>query len=46
MPVLESRIDLRSDALQSNARGMAALLADLDAQLERAAAGGGDAARA
>ena len=44
MPVLESRIDLH--AQQSNLDGMRELLVELDAQLARVAAGGGDAARA
>jgi len=46
MPVIETRIDARSAEFQDNAVQLRALVADLDAQLERVALGGGDKARA
>ena len=46
MPVIESRIDARSAEFQDNAAQLRALVADLDAQLDRVALGGGDKARA
>jgi 3-methylcrotonyl-CoA carboxylase beta subunit len=45
MPVLESRIDARSPDFRANAERLQALVADLKAQLERTAAGGGEKAR-
>ncbi|HEX7128544.1 MAG TPA: carboxyl transferase domain-containing protein [Rhodanobacteraceae bacterium] len=45
MPVLETRIDPRSAEFRANAERLQALVADLNAQLERAAAGGGEKAR-
>ena len=46
MPVIESRVDARSAEFQDNAAQLRALVADLDAQLERVALGGGEKARA
>ena len=46
MPVIESQINPRSAAFQANAAAMQALVDDLAAQVARAAAGGGEAARA
>jgi 3-methylcrotonyl-CoA carboxylase beta subunit len=46
MPLIESRIDARSAEFQDNAAALRAVVADLDAQLERVALGGGDKARA
>ncbi len=46
MPLIESRIDARSAEFQDNAAALRAVVADLDAQLERVALGGGDEARA
>jgi 3-methylcrotonyl-CoA carboxylase beta subunit len=45
MPILESRIDPKSADFRGNAERLRALVADLKAQLDRAAAGGGDKAR-
>jgi len=46
MPVIESRLDPRSPEFQSNAQAMGDLVADLQAQMSRSAAGGGEVARA
>jgi len=46
MPVLKSQIDPRSAEFQENAEYLQQQVADLDAQLERIAKGGGDKARA
>jgi 3-methylcrotonyl-CoA carboxylase beta subunit len=46
MPVLESRIDPKSPEFRANADRLQALVADLGAQLDRAAEGGGEKARA
>ncbi|HQS30824.1 MAG: methylcrotonoyl-CoA carboxylase [Polaromonas sp. 39-63-203] len=46
MPVLETKLNPRSAEFQANAAAMRALVSDLQAQLAKAAAGGGDAARA
>jgi 3-methylcrotonyl-CoA carboxylase beta subunit len=46
MPVLETKLNARSADFQANAAAMRALVADLNAQLDKAALGGGDAARA
>ncbi len=46
MPVLETKLNTRSTEFQANAAAMRALVADLQVQLAKAAAGGGDAARA
>ena len=46
MPVLKSQIDPRSADFQENAAHLRTLVADLDAQLERIALGGGEKARA
>ena len=46
MPVLESKLNTRSADFTANAAAMRALVADLQVQLAKAAAGGGDAARA
>jgi 3-methylcrotonyl-CoA carboxylase beta subunit len=46
MPTLESQLNPRSAEFQSNAQAMQALVDDLAAQIARAAAGGGEAARA
>ncbi len=46
MPVIETRVDARSAEFQDNATQLRALVADLDAQLERVALGGGEKARA
>jgi len=45
MPILESRIDPKSADFRGNAERLQTLVADLKAQLDRAAAGGGDKAR-
>ena len=45
MPVLPSQIDPRSPDFQANADTLTALVADLDASLERIALGGGEKAR-
>jgi len=46
MPVLQTRVDLRSAEFASNRLAMEAMVADLRAQLAIAAAGGGETARA
>jgi 3-methylcrotonyl-CoA carboxylase beta subunit len=46
MPVLDTRLDPRSPEFQSNAQSMGELVQDLQRQMTRAAAGGGEAARA
>jgi 3-methylcrotonyl-CoA carboxylase beta subunit len=46
MPVLESQLNPRSADFQANAGAMRALVDDLNAQVGKAAAGGGEAARA
>ncbi len=46
MPVLETKLNARSADFQANAAAMRALVEDLKAQVAKAAAGGGEAARA
>jgi 3-methylcrotonyl-CoA carboxylase beta subunit len=46
MHPIESRLDTRSEEFQANARAMGMLVADLREQTARAAAGGGETARA
>ncbi|MEJ7928683.1 carboxyl transferase domain-containing protein [Ramlibacter sp. AN1015] len=46
MPQLESQLNARSAQFQANAAAMRALVDDLNAQVARAAAGGGETARA
>src|SRR3954467_6524185 len=46
MPVLETQLNARSADFQANAQAMQALVEDLAAQVAKAAAGGGEAARA
>ena len=46
MPVLETQLNARSADFQANAAAMLALVDDLHVQLAKAAAGGGDVARA
>ena len=46
MPILESKLNPRSADYVANATAMRALVADLHAQIDKAALGGGDAARA
>ncbi|MGY8905031.1 MAG: carboxyl transferase domain-containing protein [Burkholderiales bacterium] len=46
MPVLATQLNARSQDFKANAQAMQALLADLRAQLEKIAQGGGEAARA
>jgi len=46
MPAIESRLDVRSDEFLNNARAMEGLVSDLRNQVDHAAAGGGDTARA
>src|SRR5690348_14086899 len=46
MPALETQLNSRSAEFQSNAAAMRALVEDLEAQVAKAAAGGGEAARA
>ena len=46
MPVLETKLNARSAEFQANASAMRALVSDLQAQLAKSAAGGGEAARA
>ena len=46
MPILESQLNPRSAEFQANAEVMRGLVADLEQQVDRAAAGGGEAARA
>ncbi|GAB3036938.1 carboxyl transferase domain-containing protein [Oleiagrimonas citrea] len=45
MPILESRIDPRSDDFRDNAAALGALVDDLKQQLDRVAQGGGERAR-
>ena len=46
MPILETQLNARSADFVANANAMRALVADLNAQTDKAAMGGGDAARA
>ena len=46
MAILESRLNPRASDFQANAESMRALVADLNAQVEKSAGGGGPAARA
>jgi 3-methylcrotonyl-CoA carboxylase beta subunit len=46
MPTLASKLNPRSEEFKNNAQVMAALVADLNAQLERIAQGGGEGPRA
>ena len=46
MAVIETKLSVRSADFTANAQAMRTLVADLTAQLEKAALGGGDAARA
>jgi 3-methylcrotonyl-CoA carboxylase beta subunit len=46
MPILETQLNARSSDFVANANAMRALVADLNAQTDKAAMGGGDAARA
>ncbi len=46
MPVLETKLNARSAEFQANADAMRALVSDLQMQLAKSAAGGGEAARA
>jgi 3-methylcrotonyl-CoA carboxylase beta subunit len=46
MPVLQSQLNARSADFQTNASAMRALVADLNAQIAKIFAGGGEAARA
>ncbi|MEY3474466.1 MAG: hypothetical protein RL087_924, partial [Pseudomonadota bacterium] len=46
MPVIESKLQLRSAEFQANAQAMQAVVDDLAVQVAKAAAGGGEAARA
>ena len=46
MPVLETKLNARSAEFQANAAAMRALVSDLQIQLAKSAAGGGEAARA
>ena len=46
MPVLETKLNARSADFQANAAAMRALVQDLEARVAKAAAGGGEAARA
>src|SRR5450830_1883394 len=46
MPILESKLNARSADIQANAAAMRALVDDLNAQIAKAALGGGEAARA
>jgi 3-methylcrotonyl-CoA carboxylase beta subunit len=46
MPILETKLNARSADFTANAAAMRALVADLNAQIDKAAMGGGDAARA
>ena len=46
MPILETKLNPRSAEFQANAAAMRALVADLQIQLAKSAAGGGEAARA
>jgi len=46
MPILETQLNVRSADFAANAAAMRSLVADLQAQVAKAALGGGDAARA
>jgi 3-methylcrotonyl-CoA carboxylase beta subunit len=46
MPILDTKLNARSADFQANATAMRALVLDLNAQIARAAQGGGDVARA
>ncbi|MEO6623288.1 MAG: carboxyl transferase domain-containing protein, partial [Burkholderiaceae bacterium] len=46
MPVLETKLNVRSADFQANAKVMREVVADLQAQIAKAQGGGGDAARA
>ncbi|MEY2736789.1 MAG: hypothetical protein RLZ58_2198, partial [Pseudomonadota bacterium] len=46
MPVIESKLQPRSAEFQANAQAMQAVVDDLAVQVAKAAAGGGEAARA
>ncbi|MEY2859847.1 MAG: hypothetical protein RL392_305 [Pseudomonadota bacterium] len=46
MPILETKLNARSADFQANAAAMRALVVDLNVQIDKAALGGGDAARA
>ncbi|MCX7902250.1 MAG: methylcrotonoyl-CoA carboxylase, partial [Burkholderiaceae bacterium] len=46
MPVLETRVDPRSDEFRAHREQMGALVADLKAKVAQVAAGGGEEARA
>ncbi len=46
MPILESQLNVRSSEFQANAAAMRALVADLNTQIDKAAMGGGESARA
>ncbi|TAF73102.1 MAG: methylcrotonoyl-CoA carboxylase, partial [Curvibacter sp.] len=46
MTMLESKLNPRSADFAANAAAMRALVADLNAKIDKAALGGGDAARA
>ena len=46
MPILETKLNARSADFQANAAAMRALVTDLNAQIDKAAMGGGEAARA
>jgi 3-methylcrotonyl-CoA carboxylase beta subunit len=46
MPILETKLNARSADFVANATAMRALVADLNAQIDKAAMGGGEAARA
>src|SRR5574343_790306 len=46
MPVIESQLNPRSEAFKDSARAMQALVADLEAQWDRIAQGGGEGPRA
>ncbi len=45
MPILETQLNARSADFQANAQAMRALVADLNAQTDKAAMGGGEVAR-
>ena len=45
MPILETQLNARSADFQANAQAMRALVADLNAQTDKAALGGGEVAR-
>jgi len=46
MPILETKLNARSADFQANAAAMRTLVTDLNAQIDKAAMGGGEAARA